>query len=140
MTGEHVAYLMLPRIWMLGEELRGGDKDAGGAEPALQGMVTAEGFLQVIELAAGLRQGFHRDDRCARDLRGEQQTRTHGAAVDQDGASAAYAMLAPNVRSGLVQNVAQQVRDLHARLGLRRYAPAVEREVDGRAPTLRASS
>ena len=54
MTGEHVAYLMLPRIWMLGEELRGGDKDAGGAEPALQGMVTAEGFLQVIELAVGL--------------------------------------------------------------------------------------
>lgn len=140
MAGQHLAHLVLARLQMLGEELRCGDKDAGRTETALQGMVTTEGFLQIIELAAGIGQSLNRDDRCALDLRGEQQTRAHGATIDQDGAGATDAVLAPDMGSGLMQHMTQQIRDLHARLGLRRHAPAVEREFDCGSPNLRTSS
>jgi hypothetical protein len=140
MAGQHLAHIVLAGVRILGQELRRGDKDAGGAKAALQGVMTAESFLQVVELAIGLRQPLHRDDHCALDLRGEQQTRTHGAAIDQDGAGAADAVLAPDMGSGLMQHVTQHIRHLHARLGLRRHAAAVEREVDCPAATLRTSS
>src|SRR5262249_52935240 len=54
----------------------------------------------------------------------------HGAAITQDGAGAAHAVLAAHMNAVGLQFVAQEVGEQHARLGMAGAAAAVERELD----------
>src|SRR6188474_2262359 len=78
MAGEHLAHFVLARLRMLGQKLRRGDQDAGGAEAALQRMMPAEGVLKVIELAVAGAKTLDRLNMGAVDLYRVKQTGAHG--------------------------------------------------------------
>src|SRR3954447_25822846 len=96
-AGEHLAHLFLGGLRVLGEKLRRGNQNAGRAEAALQRVMAAECFLQVVELAVPAAQALDGLDPAAVDLHGIEETRPHGAAVEQDGAGTAYAVLASDM-------------------------------------------
>ena len=74
-------------------------------------------------------------------LHGEQQARADGDAVEPDGARAADAVLAPDVRPGQSERVAQEVGEQEPRLDLFAVAPPVDRDVDHvTRPTARSTS
>ena len=65
-------------------------------------------------------------------LRGEQQARAHGAAVEAHGAGAADAVLAADVRAAQPERVAQEVGEQQAVVDVLVHAPAVDG--DGELP------
>src|SRR3977135_886120 len=121
---------MLRRVCVFLEELRRRGQNSRRTEPTLQGVMPPERLLEIVQVAVIQGEAFNRDDGSPIDLRGEQQARTHRPPIDQNGASAANAVLAANMRAVLVQNVTQHVGKLHTRLGLYRHAAAVERELN----------
>ena len=108
-----------------------GDQHAGRAEAALQAVLAIEGFAQprhqriVVEALDGAHvlpvAGDRKGDAGARRL-----------AVDQDGAGAAHAVLAAEMRAGEPAMLAQEVAEVRARLDHRGDRPAVDRERDRR--------
>ena len=87
----------------------GGDQDPGRAEAALERVVLPEGLLQRVELAVAREPPRRSRTVGAVDLRGEQEARAHGDAVQAHRAGAADAVLAADVRPGQPDRVAQEV-------------------------------
>ena len=81
-----------------GEEVSGGHQDAGGAEPALHGVMPPEGLLEDPELVLS-DQTFDCAHRRAVALDRELRAAAHGPSVDHHGAGAAHAVLAADMRA-----------------------------------------
>src|SRR5207244_5571072 len=93
-------------------------ENARRAEAALQRVIATEGLLQHRKPAGLGREPLDRVDACAIRLHREREAGARGRAVDLNGASAAGAVLAADMRAGKSELVAQEIREQHARLGL----------------------
>ena len=71
-------------------------------------MLGLERRLHRVQLAVG-GEALDGRDLGAVGLHGEHEARPHGVAVEQDGAGAAHAVLAPEVRAGEPAVLAQEV-------------------------------
>src|SRR5438105_12186066 len=87
------------------------------AEPALQGMMLAERRLQWRESLV-VREPFDGDHLGALRLYGKHEARAYGSPVDDDGAGAAHAMLAADMRASQPQMMAQAIGERQPRLDL----------------------
>ena len=107
------------------DDVAAGDQHAGRAIAALQGVMRRERRAQV---------GHHRivaqalDGGDLRALAGHREgdARARGCAVDQHRARAADAVLAADVSTGEILLAAQEIREMRARLSLRRDGLAVD--------------
>ena len=129
LAGEHVDDLLARRRPLAREQVVGRDEDARRAEAALERVVAAERLLERCERAAA-GETLDRDDLGAVDLRGEQEARAHGDAVEPHRARAADAVLAADVCPGEAETVAEEVREEEPRLDVLAVAAAVDRDVD----------
>src|SRR5215472_9636481 len=127
-AGDRLADLRLRRMGTFAQETGEGHQEARRAEPALQAMIFPECFLERAQ-GVTLGQPFHGLDHAAVHLDGEEQARADGGAVDDDGAGAAHAVLAPEMRARQIEVVAQEVRQRPPHL----YRPFVGTPVDGDA-------
>ena len=107
------------------------DQHARRAVAALQRVALAERRLQVGDLAA-VGYALDRLDRAAVGLHRERQARPHDLAVDAHRARPAHAVLAADMRAGEPHLIAQEVRQMRARLDGLGDGLAVEGEGDGR--------
>ena len=109
------------------EEVRCRQDHAGRAEAALQAVVLDERALERVELAV-LREPLDRRDLAALGLEREHGAALHGASVEEHGARAALARVAPDVRSGETEPVAQRVDEERPAFDLERALLAVDDE------------
>src|SRR4030095_13258618 len=91
---------------MLLEQERRGHQDPRRAEPALEAEVLVERLLERVEGGA-VSERLDRADIPTVHLHGQSQARPRGPAVEQDGARAADAVLAADVRAVERQLVAE---------------------------------
>src|SRR5439155_19314184 len=113
-----------------GEQLAGREDHSRRAEPALQPMLVPERLLHRMQLAV-LRQAFDGGDGAPFGLDREQRAGLHGPAVEEDGAGAALAGVAPYVRPGQAEDVAQEMDEQQAGLDLAGLSNAVDLDGDG---------
>src|SRR5690242_3871075 len=73
---------------------------------------------------------FDRDDLVSLVHGGEREARTHASSIDQERACAALTVIAPFLRSGEVQMLAQRVEQRHACVEVEMRGPTVDGEVD----------
>src|ERR1700730_5697263 len=123
-AAEKFADIALARIWRPREIMIERNKDAGGAEAALQGVMAEECLLQNREAILRRRQTLDGANFATFDLRREREAGAREPSVDLDGASTAHPVLAADMRAGQAQHVAQEIGEQHAglRLGLHRMA------------------
>ena len=133
MTGEHVFHFSLGRMRVLAQVMRGRAQHTRRTEPALQSVVPAKRLLQRIESTV-LRQAFDGDDVAALGFYRALGAAAHGAAIHDDGAGAAHAVLAAYVDAEYAQLLAQEIRQRDSRLRHSAHSPAVDRHFD--APLL----
>src|SRR6266487_1056493 len=135
--GERLADRALVGIGMLTQEGHEGHEDAWRAEPALQPVGLAERGLERMQRIAppappappgAVRQPLDGRDVVAIHLDGEHQAGAYRLAVHQHGTGAAHAVLAPDVRAGESQLVAQKVGEEQPRLHRALVAHAVDRD------------
>src|SRR5208282_2695337 len=88
-----------------------------------------ETFLQHGKSIRLRRQSFDCANISTLYLHSERQTSTACATVDLDGAGTAYAVLAADMRAGQANDLAQEIAQQHARLGIARNRRAVQREL-----------
>src|SRR5437660_12865689 len=100
MAAQHVYHLGFGRAGIAREKIGERHEDAGSAESALQGMIVLKRPLQRIEGAVWVGERFHGRHRPVLGLNGEGEARAHGRSVEQDRATSAYAVLAPDMGSG----------------------------------------
>ena len=103
----------------------GADDHAGGAEAALQAVHFAKAFLQRVQRAVRAGDALDGEDPGALGLHREHGAGFYRLAVEIDGAGAAMAGLAADMRAGEGGGVAQEMHQQGARLdqafhGLRR--------------------
>ena len=120
----------LARRRVAGEQVGGGEDHARCAEPALQAVMLDERALERVHLAVACKP-FDRGDLAAVGLMGEDRAALHSAPVEEDGARAALARVAADVRSRQPEAVAQRVDEKRAALDLERALLAVDDERDG---------
>jgi hypothetical protein len=101
------------------------------AETALQAVRIPEGLLQRVQRAAASRQTFDRRDRAAVGLHGQAGARSHGDAVEQDGAGAALARIAADLGAGDAPEVANEMHQKLPRLDVALKPAAVNSNADG---------
>ena len=130
MPAQHLDHLGLRWSGVAREEIGERHEDAGGAEPALQRVIVLERLLQRVELAAAVGERFHGGHRPALGLHRKRQARAHRSAVDQHRAAAADAVLAADMGAGGAEDLAEEIAQQHARLGLAGKLAAVERQRD----------
>ena len=110
--GDRVANLRLGRFRIVAKEGRQRHEHAGGAEPALQRMRVFEGGLEWIQLTGRRGKTLNGPDLMAVGLRRQHDARPCRFVVEEDGARAADAVLAADMRAGqseiLADKVAQQ--------------------------------
>src|SRR5919106_4380517 len=99
LTSYRVAELVVGHRRRVSVDRERGHQKAGGAEPALQPMMLAEGLLKRMELTVGPGQSFDGTYIGSLGLKGEHQTRSGRVAVHEDGAAPAHPVLAAHVRS-----------------------------------------
>jgi len=117
--------------WMIPQEGNQGHEDAGCTEPALYAVRFPERGLQGMQLAAVTRtQGLHGGYLLAVRLDGEYEARAHRFPVEQDGAGAADAVFAADVRAGEPQRGAEKVGEEQAWLHLPLVRHPVHRDAD----------
>src|SRR5712692_8906818 len=105
--GERLADLALVRIGMVAQERDERHEDARRAEAALQPMGLAERRLERMQrIARAVRQTLDCHDVVPIRLDGEHQAGADRLSIQQHGAGAAHAVLAPDVRAGESQLVA----------------------------------
>src|SRR3954447_25661795 len=123
--------LVVGRVVVAGQQVRGRHDHPRRAEPALQAVLLPERVLERVELA--LRAGHALDRRDARPvgLDREHRAALHGVAVDVDRAGPALAGLAADVRAGQAQVVPDHLDEEPAWLDvpLPRLAVHLERDV-----------
>lgn len=93
---------------MLGQERNQRHQNSRRAEPALEGVRFVKRLLERMKVAAG-REPLDGPDFVAVGLDREHQARADRFAVEQHGAGATDAVLAPHVGAGKVQFMAQEV-------------------------------
>ncbi len=126
---QRLAYLRLGRRRVLAEQRRHLHEEARRAEAALKGVLVTKRLLQrVHDLARG--EALDRRDARAAGLHGEHETRAHRFAVEEHGARAAHAVLAPEVRARELEILAEEVGEGLASLGGALPALAVHLECD----------
>src|SRR5262245_58986198 len=118
--------LGLGRLRVRLEEVERGHQHARRAEPALEPVVLVEGLLQRVEPTIA-HEPLDRGDPRAVGLDREHDARARGLTVEQNGARAADAMLAADVRARQSEVLAQEVHQQLARLA----APVARDTVDG---------
>jgi len=101
------------------------------AKTALQRVAIGESLLHGVQFLA-LREAFDRDDVGPARLHRQHRARLDGAAVDVDRAAAALARIAPDVRAGQLQLVAQHIDEQRAVFHVARLFGAVNGEFDFR--------
>jgi hypothetical protein len=99
------------------QQLHTGHDHAGSAVTALEAMTFPEAFLHPVQLPV-FGEAFDRGDLRAIGLDGEDGARLHRFAILQDGAGAADARLATDVRAGEFAVIAQEMYEQGARLDL----------------------
>src|SRR5688500_12682251 len=108
-AGERLPQLVVARVWMLPQEGLHGHQEARRAEPALERMRLVERTLERVEGAVG-GQPFDRPEAAAVRLHREREAGAHRDAVELDGAGAADALLAADLRPGQPGTVPDEVR------------------------------
>jgi hypothetical protein len=94
-----------------------GTKYAGSAEPALQGVMSRECALYLVERAR-LGEPLHGHDFRAICLRCVLGAAAHRSSIDQDRTGSADAVLTADMNSEGLQLMPQEITEQHARLGL----------------------
>ena len=92
------ADLLVARPRVLLEQRADRHQDARGAEAALKPVLLVKRLLNRMKVLGVGRQALDGGDLATVDLDGQEQARPHRHAVEQDGAGAADAVLAPHVR------------------------------------------
>src|SRR5215475_6775139 len=120
-----IAYPVTARLGLLLQQVLRGHQHSRRAVAALQSIAIAKGGLQIGDFAA-VGQAFDRLDIRTIRLNREHQACPDDLAVHPNRASAAYAMLAANMRSRQMQVLAQKVREIEPRQNMRIDALAVD--------------
>ena len=102
---------------------------AGRAVAALQAVLLPESFLQGMEPTV-VGQAFDRHDLGAVRLNREERARLGATPIDQHGAGAALARVAPDVRAGQIEVLAQEVDQKQSRLYVHRAHLAIDGDRD----------
>src|SRR5436305_325183 len=97
MAGQHLADLLVGRRRMLREKRAGAHDDAGRAVAALEPVLGPEGLLDRMQPLSG-RDALDGRDLPAVDLNRQHETGANRRAVEEHGAGAAHAVLAPDMR------------------------------------------
>src|SRR6266436_1170771 len=128
---ELVPDLLLGRLRIALDHLRGGHDHARRAEAALQAMLFPEAVLDRMELAV---RGHALDGLDLRALRlhGEHGAGLHRLAVEVDGTGAALARVAAHVRAGEAGQLADEVNEEQSWLDLVGMLDAVDGDAHGR--------
>src|SRR5215831_8806837 len=129
-AGQIVADLIVVRIRIAFEQLRGHQNKARGAVAALEGAGLDKGLLHRAQrIAIGER--LHRVHFGAVDERCEIEAAGDGGAVDQYGAAAAHALAAALARAHQIELALQDLDEIVMRLDLGCDRLAVEGKADG---------
>src|SRR5215831_7006108 len=99
----------LRRLRFTPEQFQRAHDHSRGAEPALQGVMLAEGGLQRMLGITRLAQALDRVDRRSVRLNGQDRARLHGAAVEVHGARAALGRVAADMRARDAEVIPQEV-------------------------------
>ena len=128
---QHVEHVLVADVGVLLQRVHRQHQEARRAEAALQAVMRDERALQRMQRAV-LRQSLDGADLLALRLHREHQARAHRLVADDDGAGAADAVLAADVRAGQPAILADRVDQRLARLDADVVLAAVdgEREVD----------
>ena len=94
-------------------------------------MVARERGLNGMQRSIGRRDAFNGLDAAAIGLHGEHEAGARRGAIHQHGAGAADAMFAAKMRAGERQILAQEIRQMHARINGGFHHAAVDAELDG---------
>ena len=113
-----IADFFFGRIGIVAQQLDQRRQNARRAEAALQAVIVAERLLQRMQRVGIGRDAFDGHDLVAVGLHREHQAGARRIAVEQDGAGAAHAVLAAEMRAGEAQPMAQEI-------GQRQRAPAL---------------
>src|SRR5579885_3179197 len=108
-AGNADADVFFARIGIFAQQLDQRRQNSRRAEAALQAMIIAERLLQRVQRLAVGRDAFDRHDLVAVGLHREHQARAGRTAVEQNGAGAADAVLAAQMRAGKAQIVPQEI-------------------------------
>ena len=103
----------------------------GVQKPHCSACALSERGLQRIQLAVGRGQALDGLDVVAVGLHREHDARPRRLAVEEDRARAADAVLAPDVRAGQAEILAEEIAEQQARLDLAAVPRAVHGDVDG---------
>src|SRR5262252_3904736 len=124
------ADLLFGRVRIVAEEFQERGQHAGRAKTALQAMIFVKRLLQRVQLVGARRDALDGEKVVAVRLHSEHQARPRRAAVHQDGAGAAYAVLAAEMRAGETELVADKIREREADLDFFLVTLAVDRQGD----------
>ena len=114
-AGDALADLALRRRRVVFEQRHGRHDHPRRAVAALEAVLLPEAFLQGMQLTVR-REALDRRDRGAVGLDREDRAGLRAPAVDEDGAGAALTGVAPDVRAGQAQVLAEEVDEKHARV------------------------
>jgi hypothetical protein len=107
-AGDSPANIVLRRLGILLKERVGRHQHSGSTESTLQTVLLFEAFLQRVKLPF-LEESLHRKKLRSVRLDGKHRARLDCLSVKDDGASAAVAGVASNVRAGQPQRFANEV-------------------------------
>src|SRR5438552_18900095 len=116
---------------MLAQELEQRGEHARRAEAALQAVTIAKGFLEGMESSRRWGDAFNRGDVATVRLDCKKQAGARRAAVEEDGARAAHAVLAADVRAGELELMAQEIGEREPVLDAGLVRLAVDLDADG---------
>jgi hypothetical protein len=108
-TAQAYPDLQLAGVGVLSQQGFDGQQKARRTEATLKAVRFMEGLLDRMQLSRARRQTFHRSQLGTICLHREEQARAHGLTVPQDGARAAYAVLAAHVGTSQAKMIAQEV-------------------------------
>lgn len=94
-------------------------------------MPGGESGLKLVQASVWRREALDRLDASAICLDGQHQARADGDPVDEYGAGAAYAVLAPQMRSGQTELMPQKIGEMNATFDVTLIAALVDRNDDG---------
>ncbi len=123
-------YLLLGRVRIVAQEFEQGRQHAWRAEAALQAVVLVESLLQRVQFGGRRGDALDREDLVAVRLHREHQAGARGIPVEQDGAGAAHAVLAAQMRTREAELVPHEIRERHTDLDLFLVALAVDGQRD----------
>ena len=127
---DRLAHFAFGGVGVVAQEFKQGGQHAGRAEAALQAVIVLEGLLQRVQLLVVGRDALHRQNLPPVGLDREHEATSRGAAVEQDSAGAANAVLASDMGAGEQELVANEVGQQHPGLDLARVGLAVDRDSD----------